>query len=45
MAGLRDILIHAYDRVDLDALWDVAHTSIPELIRLIEPPVTAEENA
>jgi hypothetical protein len=26
-AGLRDILIHAYSRVDLDIIWDVVATN------------------
>ena len=42
MAGMRDILIHAYDHVDVDEVWYVAQTSVPELIRLIEPLVPAE---
>lgn len=42
MAGMRDILIHAYDHVDLDEVWNVAQTSVPELVRLIEPLVPAE---
>ena len=44
MAGLRDILIHAYDRVDIDELWNISQTSVPELIRLIEPLVPPEES-
>lgn len=37
MAGMRDILIHAYDHVDLAELWNVTQVSIPELVALIEP--------
>lgn len=44
MAGMRDILIHDYDNVDLDEVWNVATISIPELIRQIEPLVPPEEN-
>lgn len=32
MAGMRDILIHAYDHVDLNAVWNVVQQSIPDLI-------------
>ncbi len=43
MAGMRDILIHDYDDVDLDEVWNVATISIPELIQQIEPLVPPEE--
>ena len=31
IAGLRDILVHQYFKVDLDILWDVVKTKVPEL--------------
>ncbi|HET8864226.1 MAG TPA: HepT-like ribonuclease domain-containing protein [Gracilimonas sp.] len=31
MAGMRDILIHNYDNVDYDVLWDVLDSKIPIL--------------
>ena len=31
IAGLRDVLIHNYMGVDLDAVWEIAQQSIPEL--------------
>lgn len=37
IAGMRDILAHQYDRVNLDTLWDVIQKDIPELINLIAP--------
>ena len=45
MAEMRDILIHDYDDVDLDEVWNVATISIPELIQQIEPLVPPEEQA
>ena len=30
-AGLRDVLIHNYMGVDLDAVWEITQTSLPEL--------------
>ena len=42
MAGMRDVLIHAYDKVDVDELWQAVESSIPELILLIEPLVPRE---
>jgi uncharacterized protein with HEPN domain len=42
--GLRNVLIHQYDRVNLDLVWTIATEEIPELKvwieqnSLIEPP-------
>ena len=36
MAGLRDVLIHAYREVELDAVWAVCEDDIPPLIREVE---------
>lgn len=35
IAGLRDILIHAYSNVDLRLIWDIAQNKIPELQKAI----------
>jgi len=37
MAGMRDILIHAYRRINLDEVWIAATVDVPDLIRQIEP--------
>jgi uncharacterized protein with HEPN domain len=37
MAGMRDILIHAYNHVDLNEVWNTATVAIPILISNIEP--------
>ncbi len=37
IAGMRDILAHQYDKVDINTLWDVIHHDIPELKKLISP--------
>ncbi|MCS4541746.1 MAG: DUF86 domain-containing protein [Euryarchaeota archaeon] len=31
IAGLRDILIHAYFGMDVDILWDIVKNKVPEL--------------
>lgn len=36
MAGMRDVLIHAYDDVDLAVVWRVTQRSIPDLKSKIE---------
>ncbi len=37
IAGMRDILAHQYDRLNINTLWDVIKTDIPELLLLLEP--------
>ena len=36
IAGMRDILIHAYDHVDPDEVWNVVITALPELLNKLE---------
>lgn len=37
MAGMRDILIHAYDTVDFEEVWKTAAKDVPELLSKIQP--------
>ncbi|MDX2217383.1 MAG: DUF86 domain-containing protein [Oculatellaceae cyanobacterium bins.114] len=37
IAGMRDILTHQYDRVEVDEIWDVIQDDIPQLLSMIEP--------
>ncbi len=37
IAGMRDVLIHAYDQVSLNEVWRVATEDIPPLIAALEP--------
>ncbi len=37
IAGMRDHIIHAYDSVDLDEVWNTATVDIPELLGKIAP--------
>jgi uncharacterized protein with HEPN domain len=36
VAGLRDILIHEYDTVDVEEVWRTVSFDLPELIRNLE---------
>jgi len=36
IVGLRNRLIHGYDAVDLDILWDIVRHDLPELIAVLE---------
>ncbi|MBD2310812.1 DUF86 domain-containing protein [Desertifilum sp. FACHB-1129] len=35
MAGMRDIVAHQYDRIDLDIVWQVIQRNIPELLSVL----------
>jgi uncharacterized protein with HEPN domain len=35
MAGIRDVVIHEYDRVDREIVWKTVHSDLPE----VEPEV------
>ncbi len=37
MAGMRDVIVHEYDQLDLDVVWDVVESKLPELLNLIDP--------
>ena len=43
IAGMRDILIHAYDHVDLDEVWTTVQDSVPRLIPQLEQLVPPDE--
>ena len=44
MIGMRNRLIHGYDDIALDTLWDTAANDLPELIRSIDL-ILAESDA
>lgn len=39
MAGMRDRLIHDYNNVDLEEVWQTAERDIPQLLEELEPLV------
>ncbi len=45
ITGMRDRLIHEYQRVDLNRVWRTASMDIPQLITLLEPlaPIPEKE--
>lgn len=43
IAGMRDNLIHGYDVVDLDDVWDAASGDVPALAVYLQPLLNAEE--
>ena len=44
VAGMRDIIAHQYDRVDLDIVWQVIQRNIPELLHMITPLLPVQDN-
>jgi uncharacterized protein with HEPN domain len=42
ICGMRDVLIHDYIGVDLDEVWNVASSRIPELQAALEQLLAAE---
>ena len=43
MAKMRDLLIHAYDRVDIDEVWDTVQNDLPDLISALEQIIPPEK--
>jgi len=41
--GMRNRLIHGYDIVDFDILWQIVTTDLPPLIAVLEKIVPSEE--
>ncbi|NJN85762.1 MAG: DUF86 domain-containing protein [Leptolyngbyaceae cyanobacterium SL_7_1] len=36
IAGMRDVIVHQYDQLDFDVVWDVIHNRLSELLSSIE---------
>ncbi len=43
IAGMRDKVIHQYDRVKLDLVWEVVQREIPTLLENLSPLLPSEE--
>lgn len=39
VGAMRNFLIHSYDRVDLDIVWDTIDREVPRLLAYVEPLV------
>jgi uncharacterized protein with HEPN domain len=44
MAGLRDVLIHAYRRVQLTRVWNVIEQNLPQLKQRVQNILNQSEN-
>lgn len=45
MVGMRNILIHEHDDVDLIAVWDTVHINLPSVVTTLQHVVPPEEKA
>jgi len=43
LAGMRDIIIHEYDQVDFDIVWDVIQYKLPQLLTNLQPLIINSE--
>ncbi|MBW4682525.1 MAG: DUF86 domain-containing protein [Microcoleus vaginatus WJT46-NPBG5] len=44
IAGMRDKVIHQYDKVKVDVVWHTIQNDVPALLAMIEPLLPGEEN-
>ncbi|PZO58673.1 MAG: hypothetical protein DCF15_04710 [Phormidesmis priestleyi] len=42
IAGMRDVLSHDYDEIDLDEVWIVVKQNLPQLLTYIQPLIPSE---
>lgn len=45
VVGMRNKLIHGYDRVDLDILWDTVTDDLPRLVEELEKAISSESGS
>jgi len=43
MAGMRDVLIHGYDTVDLHAVWRTVQGDLPKLVDFLKPLIPGHD--
>ena len=44
MIGMRNLMIHEYDDVDLEIVWETVQNNLPPLIAQLEAGITREED-
>lgn len=42
MVGLRNLVTHEYEKVDLQIIWKIANENVPELTRLLAPLISSQ---
>jgi uncharacterized protein with HEPN domain len=41
---MRDVIVHEYDQVDLDVVWDVIQSKLPELLISLQLLLPSEDS-
>ena len=44
IAGMRDIIAHQYDRLDMNIVWQVIQRNIPDLLIMIVPLLPVQDD-
>ncbi|WP_297077993.1 DUF86 domain-containing protein [Thermoleptolyngbya sp. M55_K2018_002] len=44
ITGMRDVIVHDYDQVDLDIVWDVIQNKLPELLISLQSLLPSEDS-
>lgn len=44
IAGMRDVIIHDYDQIDLDVVWDVIQNKLPQLLTSLQSLLPSEDS-
>ena len=42
MKGTRNKVIHEYDSIRLDVIWDIVHKDLPDLVKELEKIISPE---
>jgi uncharacterized protein with HEPN domain len=42
IAGMRDVLIHGYDRIEFDRVWSAIERALPDLLAALTPMLPKE---
>lgn len=44
IAGMRDVLSHDYDEIDLDEVWSVINQDLPQLLAYLQPLIRSDQS-
>ena len=45
VAGMRDRLIHGYDQIDFDVVWEAAKVEVPRFLTLLRPLLPEDDSS